>query len=133
MTQDRASIFDNGIEDNGLKDNGIDFDVSGFMPKKAKTAPTALSVETLKAVSEAAQFPSREPVKKTNSAAKVIVEPEKREMRRYRTGRNVQLNIKVKSETLDSFYQIADREGWVLGETLERAVAALKEKISAQK
>lgn len=120
---DRASIFDNGLE----------FDVSGFAPKKAKDTEKSIPVEALKAVSEAAQFPSREPVKKTPSIPKVAAEPEKREMRRYRTGRNVQLNIKVKSETLDSFYEIADKEGWVLGETLERAVEALKEKILLQK
>lgn len=117
---DRASIFDNGHE----------FDVSGFSPKKPKASDNQIPVEAIKAVSEAAQFPSREPTKK---AVVAKVEPEKREMRRYRTGRNVQLNIKVKSETLDSFYQIADREGWVLGETLERAVEALKEKIITQK
>ena len=57
----------------------------------------------------------------------------KRDQRRYRTGRNVQLNIKVKAETLEAFYKIADREGWVLGETLERAVKALDESLKPAK
>jgi hypothetical protein len=43
-----------------------------------------------------------------------------------------QLNIKVRSETLDAFYSIADAEKWVLGETLERAVAALQKELSAK-
>jgi hypothetical protein len=43
-----------------------------------------------------------------------------------------QLNIKVRSETLDAFYSIADAEKWVLGETLERAVAALQKDLGAK-
>jgi hypothetical protein len=43
-----------------------------------------------------------------------------------------QLNIKVRSETPDAFYSIADAEKWVLGETLERAVAALQKELSAK-
>lgn len=43
-----------------------------------------------------------------------------------------QLNIKVRSETLDAFYSIADAEKWVLGETIERAVAALQKELSAK-
>jgi hypothetical protein len=43
-----------------------------------------------------------------------------------------QLNIKVRSETLDAFYSIADAEKWVLGETLERAVAALQKELGAK-
>jgi hypothetical protein len=38
----------------------------------------------------------------------------------------VQLNIKVRAEALDSFYALADRQGWVLGETLEKALSALE-------
>jgi hypothetical protein len=37
--------------------------------------------------------------------------------------------VKVSSETLAAFYAIADAQGWILGETLERAVAALKREI----
>ena len=45
---------------------------------------------------------------------------------RRRTGRNIQLNIKVCAETIERFYAISDRHGWVLGETFERAIAALE-------
>lgn len=31
---------------------------------------------------------------------------------RRKTGRNVQFNIKVKMETIEAFYEIADANGW---------------------
>ncbi len=105
---ERASVFD----------TGADFDVSGFVPQKPRPAAPK---EAVKRVSESASFKSREPVEQKQSAA--------REPRRYRTGRNVQLNVKVRAETLESFYRIADGQGWVLGETLEKAIAALEREI----
>jgi len=117
---ERASIFE----------NSPDFDLSGFAPKKQKrageTAPNAIS-----AVSEASGFRSREPSPSVTEPAEQKDDPLKRTPRRYRTGRNVQLNIKVSAETIESFYAVADKEGWVLGETLERAVAALKNELAA--
>jgi len=103
---ERASIFG---------DAG-DFDISGFSPQKPKAE---VPRERVRQVSEKSEFRSREPEKK----------PATKEPRRYRTGRNVHLNIKVRPETHASFYEIADRQGWVLGETLERAVAALKREL----
>jgi hypothetical protein len=32
----------------------------------------------------------------------------------------------VCAETIERFYAISDRHGWVLGETFERAIAALE-------
>lgn len=49
----------------------------------------------------------------------------RKQQRRRRTGRNAQFNLKVKPETIDAFCEIADRQGWGLGETLEQAVALL--------
>lgn len=115
---DRASVFD----------NSADFDVSGFTPKEPKVQEKKIPVEKVRAISEAANFPSREAAAPPVPAVEV-----QREQRRYRTGRNVQLNIKVKSETLEAFYNIADRQGWVLGETLERAVKALQDELGRQK
>jgi len=109
---ERASIF---------ADSG-DFDVSSFVPRKEKRAGGA-PPDAVRAVSEASRFQSREPA--PAAAPTKIQEAPKREPRRHRTGRNVQLNIKVRAETLESFYAMADSQGWVLGETLERAVAAL--------
>jgi len=112
---DRASVFDSDVE----------FDVSGFAPRKNRTPPNETPPEAIRAVSEASNFRSREPGPSKQE------EPLKREPRRYRTGRNVQLNIKVRAETLESFYALADREGWVLGETLERAITALTKELAA--
>jgi hypothetical protein len=41
----------------------------------------------------------------------------------------VQLNIKARAEAIEAFYAITDRENWVLGETFERAVEALKREL----
>jgi hypothetical protein len=37
--------------------------------------------------------------------------------------------LKADPEVVDDFYAITDAEGWVLGETLQRAVAALKREL----
>ena len=103
---DRANIF-----------GDADFDVSGFAP--AKPAPAA-PADAVRQVAERADFSSREPERK----------PSRRVRRTYRTGRNGQLSIKADPEVIDKFYAIADAKKWVLGETLERAVAALIEKIA---
>lgn len=121
MSSERASIFDQGPE----------IDISGFGPRPAtKPAP---ELEQVKAISEAASFVSREPVAPSPKAAPAArasreaqKEPIAREPRRHRTGRNIQLNIKARAETIDRFYAIADRRGWVLGEAFERAIEALE-------
>lgn len=117
MTKSRASIFGEGEE--GL-------DLSGFAPKTARDiqAPPA---DAIRAVSEAARFPSREA-----KPAPVSSPPVRREQRRHRTGRNVQFNIRARQETIDTFLAIADREGWVLGEVLEHAVAALERELAGR-
>jgi len=109
MTAKRAGVFD--VED--------DLDVSGFAPKPDERP--AVKPEQVRAVSEAAQFQSREPRRDAEPITSA-----KREPRRYRTGRNTQLNIKARSEAIEAFYAIADQHGWVLGETFERAIDALK-------
>jgi hypothetical protein len=114
MSGERASIF--GADE--------DFDVSGFAPKPAEKP--AAKPEQVRAVSEAASFRSRE-LKALPAAAF------KREQRRYRTGRNAQLNIKIKPETLEDFYALVDRTGWVQGEAFERAIEALKRELDRQK
>ncbi len=133
MSTERASVFD----------QGPDLDISGFKPRTA--AKPAAQPDQVKAISETANFVSREPAPSTpqaahdfatrvpvaRSAEKTIPrearkEPTLREPRRHRTGRNIQLNIKARAETIERFYAIADRHGWVLGETFERAIAALE-------
>jgi hypothetical protein len=118
---DRASIFDE-----------TDFDLSGFEPKGEVRDGGAPS-EAVRAASEAAKFRSREPALQTQTVpAESPPAPSKREPRRYRTGRNTQLNIKVRAETLETFYAIADRKHWVLGHTLERALDTLTRELAAE-
>ncbi len=62
--------------------------------------------------------------KATAKAKRVII-------RRYRTGRNVQFNIKAMQDTVDAFYAMTEAQGWVLGFTLcgKRAVEALQREL----
>lgn len=117
MSKTRASIF--GEETNPL-------DLSGFAPKVPQDIQAPPS-EAIRAVSEAARFPSREARPSVPPPAPIA----KREQRRRRTGRNVQFNIRARQETIDAFLAIADRQGWVLGEVLEQAVAALERELGA--
>lgn len=115
MTQ-RASIFEDELK----------VDVSDFSPKKRPDikAPTQ---EQVRAVAEAANFPSRQ-------ARDVPAKPTtKRAARVYRTGRNVQFNAKASQETIDAIYAVTEAQpGWVLGYTLERAIAALKRELESE-
>jgi len=94
-----------------------DLDLSQFTPQKPAKAEQP-PPEAVRAVAENAKFQSREPVT-----------PAKQRQRRYRTGRNIQLNTKVTTSTRDGFYEISDRYNWVLGETKERALQALKREL----
>ena len=106
----------------GLFEDEADFDVSAFKPKEAAKSDEPAS-EAVRAVSEAANFKSREPVQK---------HPKKAD-RRHRTGRNEQLNVKVDDKTFRLFYEIYDtfreREGWVQGQVIERALKALQKEL----
>lgn len=95
-----------------------DLDLSQFTSRKP--AKTELPPpEAVRAIAEGANFQSREPSKPALQ----------RQQRRYRTGRNIQLNTKVTMSTRDGFYDICDRYNWVLGETLERALQALRREL----
>jgi hypothetical protein len=117
MSKPRASIFGG--------DDTATIDIAGFAPK-AEVDRKAPPAEQVKAISQAANFNSREPVA---APAKAPAKPAKRAPRQYRTGRNVQLSIKALSETVNAFYDITDKQGWVLGYTLERAIEALQREL----
>ncbi len=111
MSKVRASVFGDD-----------DLDVSGFMPEPAPDKGP--DIETILAVSEQSQFPSREP--------KHLAAPgdaPKRQPRRHRTGRTAQFNARTTPVTVQQFYAIADRNGWLVGETVERALAALQREL----
>jgi hypothetical protein len=90
-------------------------DLSSFKPRPAQQTPASARA-TIRQVSEQNNFPSREAAPK----------PKPKTQRRRRTGRNVQINIKAKQETVDRLIAIADQRGWVLGEVLEKALTALE-------
>ena len=98
----RAPVFDSD-----------DLDLTGFKPKPVQPGANR---EQVRAVSEPAAFTSRE----------AKASPVRRERRQHRTGRNVQLNLKVRQEDADAFYDLADQNGWVLGEAFEMAIEALR-------
>ena len=112
MSKQRTSVFQDAGE----------IDLSGFSPK-GREEGRAPEPERVKAVARAANFPSRE------SSYPPTKPPKTRPARVYRTGRNVQFNVKALQETVDTFYAITDKQGWVLGETLNRAVAALQREL----
>jgi hypothetical protein len=41
----------------------------------------------------------------------------------------MQFNARAKPETVEALYAIADRQGWLVGETLEHALAALQREL----
>jgi hypothetical protein len=102
-----------------------DFDVSAFAPKTAPKKDAAPE-EAVRAVAEQAAFTSREPAPPKQRQKKI------REPRQHRTGRNVQINVKARAEAVTAFYKISDDENWVLGETFERAMEALKRELAAE-
>jgi hypothetical protein len=123
MTE-RASIFDQ--EDD-------DVDVAGFKPAAAPRPRDSLSVAAVRQTAESKGFVSREA--SSPAAPKAAAQPspasaepipQEARLRRRRTGRDKQLNIKTTDDCLARMYGIADANGWGLGETLEQAIAALE-------
>lgn len=111
--------------DLGFADALDDFDPADFQPKPKpiKRANDAPKREEAAKAAEALGFKSRE--------AKDVASPKtsgagQGTQRRRRTGRNAQFNLKARPETIDAYCAIADRMGWGLGETLERAVELLE-------
>jgi hypothetical protein len=126
MAKSRSSIFSEGEDDGDV----TTLDLTSFVPK-SQADQHAPPIEKVRAVSQAAKFPSREPsASKQEPKAKAV----KREPRRYRTGRNVQVSIKTLAESVEKFYAITDaNQGWVLGYTFQRAVDALERELKQNK
>jgi hypothetical protein len=116
MTKERASIFDIADE----------LDVSGFTPKPGPD-PEAVPADRVRAIAEASRFPSREAKPRPPAMT-----PAKREPRRHRTGRTQQFSCRLKQDCFDGIYALADGQGWLVGETVERAYAALKRELEGQ-
>ena len=122
----RASIFDSDEDD---------FDVAGFEPAAAPRPRDPDSVAAVRQTAEARGFSSREAAPVAHSKPSPLAtasEPIAQEvrLRRRRTGRDKQLNLKVTDACLQRFYALADGNGWVLGEAFEHAIAALEAELN---
>ena len=97
MANERLSVFE----------NTGDVDLSEFTPAADLKKPKPPR-EKVKAISEAARFPSRE-------APAPVPEPVKRKPRYHKTGRTASLSCRLMPAVVDKIYEIADREGWLVG------------------
>ncbi len=86
-------------------------DLSQFTTKQNEAAYPAADV--VRRVADAGGFPSR------------AVPAPAREPMTYRTGRTATLTVKTTPSALETFYGIARKRGWKVGETFERAVELL--------
>jgi hypothetical protein len=111
MMSERANIFENG---------GIALDLAEFTPQPPKER---MAPEKVREVAERSQFKSREPEQKRS----------RHQRRQYRTGRDTHFSMKADAQVIDDFYAIAESQGWVMGETLEHAVQALKKQLDGPK
>lgn len=123
MTKERADL--------GFADALDDFNPADFQPKSKpikRTNDAPRREETAK-IAESLGFKSRE--SKPAMTLEPTAEPAgagQGTQRRRRTGRNAQFNLKARPETIEAYCALADRMGWGLGETLEKAVTLLEEK-----
>lgn len=117
MSKERADL--------GFADALEDFNPAEWKPAVSRPVNDRPKREEATKAAEAAGFRSREP-----KPAPVVAEVREGQgtQRRRRTGRNAQLNLKARPETIEAYYALADAQGWGLGETLERAVELLEAK-----
>lgn len=99
------------------------FDPQAWTPSQSRVATPRPRKDQIQQAASASGFQSREAVPK----------PAPQQTRRRRTGRNSQLNIKTTPETIETFYHLADANGWGLGEAFEHAVTLLERKQEVQK
>jgi hypothetical protein len=115
MANERLSVFE----------NTGDVDLSEFTPAADVKKPKP-PMEKVKAVSEAARFPSRE-------APAPVPEPLKRKPRYHKTGRTASLSCRLMPAVVDKIYEIADRENWLVGQTIELGIEALERELGKKR
>jgi hypothetical protein len=113
--------------DLGFADALDDFDPAEWAPKAVANPKPRIEKSGARKAAAAAGFRSREPQPEPE-ADRAGEAP----LRRRRTGRNTQLNLKARPETIAAFCAVADLKGWGLGETLEYAVALLEREYKSQ-
>jgi hypothetical protein len=98
--------------------------LKSFEPKAATEQKTKQSKAEVEAMANQHGFVGRSVVP--------AALPVERSKRRFKTGRNIQINIKGEQETKDELYRVADDIDQPLGETLKRALAALRRELEAR-
>ena len=104
------------------------------VPQALEPAPSATAEQAERAPPEAPDPPPKRKAKPP-ARARARAAPEKPEIRRIgrpRTGRSVQFNQSVTAETANAYYDTARELGIPMGAVLERAIAALLEKIERE-
>ena len=116
-------------------DLGFDVDTTGFDPAEwdlGTPAPKRPESGSARRAAEATGFRSREAVAAPQPAPPSPAPAgQGKPLRRRRTGRNAQFNLKARPDTIQDFCAVADAQGWGLGETLEHAVALLQREYGA--
>ena len=107
-----------------------DLNLGDFAPKNSGTVAKKIEPAAIEELSRRTNFPSRQPSKSQSGGQ---ASPALGKDRRYRTGRNAQINIKATASTIELLYSTADGLGIPLGEVLERALRALSREISNPK
>ena len=114
MAQEHGDIF---AEDN--------LDLNRFKPKPAGPSDRP-GPEDLRGIAERTKFVSRE----GNGVAPPPVPLLRRGPRR--TGRTATVTLKTTPECSNRFYALAQAQGWLVGETFERALQALEQQLEGQ-
>lgn len=104
--------------DLGFADALDEFNPADWQPKPEDLARQKPEKAASRMIAEASGFKSREAPERAGEGSAAP--------RRRRTGRNAQFNLKARPETIAAFCAVADRQGWGLGETLEKAVELLE-------
>ena len=127
MGKERADL---GFADPLDDFNPAEWETKTPSPESRKPKPA-----TAAKIAEASGFKSREPKPEPAEFSQVSQSGagEAVPVRRRRTGRNAQFNLKARPETIEAYCAIADRMGWGLGETLEKAVELLSEKYQSER
>lgn len=126
MTQQRANLgFDVSLDDK----NTADFDLAEW--EVGAPPPPRPAQGTSQKAAAATGFRSREVVTSPPPPAAQPV-GQGAPVRRRRTGRNAQFNLKARPDTIQRFCDVADAQNWGLGETLEHAVALLEREYASK-
>jgi hypothetical protein len=114
MVQEHGDIF--------AGDDGLNLD--RFQPKPGGASDRP-GPQDLRGIAERTKFVSREGKGAPPPAVPLLRRGQ------HRTGRTATLTLKTTPEYSNRFYALAEAQGWLIGETFERAIDALEQQIAA--